>query len=49
MGRASKYSPESRERPVRMVEEHAQEYPSQWVTIRSVGEKLGSSASLGPR
>ncbi len=43
MGRASKYSPELRERAVRMVEEHAQEYPSQWATIRSVGEKLGCS------
>jgi transposase len=43
MGRPSKYSPELRERAVRMVEEHAQEYPSQWATIRSVGEKLGCS------
>jgi transposase len=43
MARPSKYSPELRERAVRMVFEHAAEYPSQWVTIRSIGEKLGCS------
>jgi transposase len=32
-----------RERAVRMVQEHASEYPSQWAAIRSVGEKLGCS------
>ena len=41
MGRPSKYSPEVRERAVRMVFEHASEHPSQWAAIRSVGEKLG--------
>lgn len=41
MARPSKYSPELRERAVRMVFEHAQEHPSQWATIRSVAEKLG--------
>ena len=40
MGRPSKHSPEVRERAVRMVFEHAGEHPSQWATIRSVGEKL---------
>src|SRR5688572_10769102 len=43
MGRPSKYSPELRERAVRMVQDHAPEYPSQWVAIRSVAEKLGCS------
>jgi transposase len=43
MGRPSKYSPELRERAVRMVFEHSGEHPSQWATIRSVGEKLGCS------
>ena len=41
MGRPSKYSPELRERAVRMVTEHAHEYSSQWAAIRSVAEKLG--------
>ena len=41
MARPSKYSPELRERAVRMVFDHAPEHPSQWATIRSVGDKLG--------
>ena len=36
MPRPSKYSPELRERAVRMVHEHAAEYPSQWAAMRSV-------------
>jgi transposase len=43
MGRPSKYSPELRERAVRLVQEHAAEQGSQWAAIRSVGEKLGCS------
>ena len=41
MGRPSKYSPEVRERAVRMVFEQAPEHASQWAAIRSVGDKLG--------
>jgi len=41
MGRPSKYSPELRERAVRMVEEHAAEHPSQWAAMRSVAAKVG--------
>ena len=41
MGRPSKYAPELRERAVRLVHEHAAEYPSQWAAMRSVAEKLG--------
>jgi len=41
MGRPSKYSPELRARAVRMVLEHASEYPSKWAAMVSVSEKLG--------
>ena len=46
MARPSKYSPELRERAVRMVFDHAAEHPSQWATIRSVGEKLGVTTEV---
>ena len=41
MGRPSKYSPDLRERAVRLVFDHRSDHPSQWAAIRSVGEKLG--------
>lgn len=41
MGRPSRYSPELRERGVRLVREHGPEYPSQWAAIQSIAGKLG--------
>lgn len=35
------YSPEVRERAVRMVVEHAGEYPSRWAAVSSVAAKIG--------
>jgi transposase len=43
MPRASRYSPEVRERAVRMVQEHAREHPSRWGAISSIAEKIGCS------
>ena len=39
--RGGKYPDEMRERGVRMVFEHQDEYPSQWKAIESVAKKLG--------
>jgi transposase len=39
-----KYAPEVRERAVRMVFDHAGEYPSQWAAIESVAAKIGCAA-----
>jgi len=41
MRKGTRYSPELRERAVRMVFDHAHDHASQWATIRSVAEKLG--------
>ena len=44
MARASKFSPEVRERAARMVVEHAEQHESQWAAIRSIAAKLGCAA-----
>jgi transposase len=41
MPTSSRYSPEVRDRAVRMVAEHRDDYPSQWAAITSVATKLG--------
>ena len=38
------YPPEVRERAVRMVFEHQDEYPSQWKAIESISEKLSDQS-----
>jgi transposase len=39
-----KYTPQVRERTVRMVFEHESEYDSQWKAIRSIATKIGCTA-----
>jgi transposase-like protein len=41
MPRTNRYSPEVRERAVRMVIEHRDEYPSEWAAFTSISAKLG--------
>ncbi len=41
MTRATRYSPEVRERAVRMVLEHEHEHSSQWSAIVSIASKIG--------
>ena len=45
MNKANKYSPEVRERAVRLVQEHRSEYPSSWAAIESIAPKIGCSAN----
>jgi transposase len=44
MGRQTRYSPEVRERAVRMVREHSPEHPSQWAAMQAIAPKLGCTA-----
>ena len=44
MGRPSRFSPEVRERAVRMVEEHREAHASEWAVLQSVAPKLGCTA-----
>jgi transposase-like protein len=41
MNKSNKFSPEVRERAVRMVQEHRGEYPSLWLAIESIAPKIG--------
>jgi len=44
MNKSTRYSPEVRERAVRMVFEHQGEYESQWAAIGSIAAKIGCTA-----
>ena len=41
MNKSNKFSPEVRERAVRLVQEHRGEYPSLWAAIESIAPKIG--------
>jgi transposase len=44
MGKATRFSPEVRERAIRLVGEQEGQHESPWAAIRSVAEKIGCSA-----
>ena len=41
MNKSNKFSPEVRERAVRLVQEHRGEYPSLWAAVESIAAKIG--------
>jgi transposase len=41
MSKAKRYSPEVRERAVRMVFEHEKDHASRWATLISIASKIG--------
>ena len=41
MKKSNKFSPEVRERELRMVKEHRSDYPSLWAAIESIAPKIG--------
>lgn len=41
MNKSNKFSPEVRERAVRLVQEHRGEYPSPWAAVESIAPKIG--------
>ena len=41
MNKSNNFSPEVRERAVRMVQDHRGEYPSLWAAVESIAPKIG--------
>ena len=41
MNKTKKFSPEVRDRAVRLVQEHRGEYPSLWAAVESIAPKIG--------
>ena len=44
MTNRTRFSPEVRERAVRLVQDHRSEYETQWAAITSIASKIGCSA-----
>ena len=44
MSKATRYSPEVRERAVRLLQEHEREHASQWAAMQSIASKIGCTA-----
>ena len=44
MSKSIRYSPEVKQRAVRMVFDHQREYPSQWQAVVSIATKIGCTA-----
>lgn len=45
MSKTKQYSPEVRERAVRMVQEARKDYPSQWAAVESIAPKIGCAGA----